>query len=318
MTKLSIFTPAHITNDFFKWCILSVTNQSYRNWEWIILDNSPNYGIENFLRNVLWENFTPLEIIELNKKIKVYKDVTGSKNIGQLKDIAARLCTGELLIEQDCDDVMMSFALASFAQATKHIERAQFFFSDYIPVKVFYNEKDEMGFLNMNNGHLHLDNCTVEFHKLYGKNLNLNVNVFGSQAITKDFILTNQIVPCNLRAWRREFFNQIGGFNPEVKLWEDYDIVLRSYLEIFKNPENISNSRICRISHPCYLYFLHDKNSTNEEVSNKLRSEIVESFRPQIENLFERIKEEIGIETLPIHRFIPTHPPEAKNFTLLS
>jgi len=117
----SIFTPTYKTGEKIKRTYESVKNQTYGNWEWIILDDSPD--------NETWDIIT--ELAKQDYRIKPFKlnPITGG-NVGLAKNRAASLCEGTWLVELDHDDALISTCLEDCYKASLKYPDAGFMYTD--------------------------------------------------------------------------------------------------------------------------------------------------------------------------------------------
>ena len=254
---ISIFTPVHqvhgIHGFFFKLCIDSICNQRIKdgvNWEWIILDNNTDLStnIENWITEYVKETQGEWVATELLQKIKVYKHIGNCRNIGHLKDIAARLCTGDIVVEHDYDDILKENAVIAVADSGNKNENCDFFYSDWINLQWKEGKIPEIE--GTRDGIWVIDKEKISIDEICKENL---VNVFGIEKIDY-WVLKKRTIPLHLRAWRREFFGRIGGYDGRLEIMDDYDIMIRSLLD----------GKCCRISMPCVIVNYYGKNTTDK------------------------------------------------------
>ena len=94
----SIFTTCYKSYDKIKRAYSGLVTQSLTDWEWVILDDSPEDEHFDFLR----------EFCKKDKRIRLYKRDCNSGNIGNVKNEAVGLCRGKYLLELDHDDIILS------------------------------------------------------------------------------------------------------------------------------------------------------------------------------------------------------------------
>ena len=92
--KFSIITPSHKYQSYFNELYISITQQTYENWEWIVYLNG------EFKKNQLSK-----EILN-DDRVKIYTNYDGNTNIGYVKNKAFSLGTGDILVEVDHDDIL--------------------------------------------------------------------------------------------------------------------------------------------------------------------------------------------------------------------
>jgi hypothetical protein len=94
-------------------------------------------------------------------------------------------------------------------------------------------------------------------------------------------------VPNHFRAWDKEFYHSIGGHNRRLSIADDYELILRTFL----------NTRMVGIRKLLYLQFFHNSDSLNN-TQNSTRADIQRRVRT-ISNFYnKKIKErfeELGI-----------------------
>lgn len=100
---ISILLPFKNTQDFIEECIVSILNQTYANWELIIVDDGStdtSYNIVN-------------DFAKIDNRIMLLKN-TGSGIIDALR-FAFKHCNGELITRMDSDDIMLTNKLEVLA-----------------------------------------------------------------------------------------------------------------------------------------------------------------------------------------------------------
>ena len=100
-------------------CIRSVLNQSYRNFELILVDDHSS-----------WENVVPvLRKYEKDPQVRViYRSTNGHISVATNDGIA--IATGEFIVFMDCDDVIHRDALCEFAAKLNENRELDFIYSD--------------------------------------------------------------------------------------------------------------------------------------------------------------------------------------------
>lgn len=287
MTKVSIFTPVHKVHKFFDKCIDSVCKQSYTDWEWIILDNSDNTNtdISEYVFDYIKTHYGELSYEWFKKRIFVYKSIiVENKNIGFLKNVCSRMCTGDILVELDYDDCLDKFALEYTVQGFESEEGFDFMYSDWINLQHF-EDKEPVS----RTGYFVLDKFIIE-----NEGKNLVVNVFGLQELNYD-LLSMKAVPLHIRCWRKQFFNLINGFDENLEIMDDFDIILKSLIY----------GKCGRISYPCCIVNYHGENTTDKytfEETHILSDKVWKKWENKIKTKFDNMYKN---NEIIIKRFIP-------------
>ena len=118
---VSVFTPAYKTGERILRPYHSLKRQQYRDWEWVILDDSDDD----------YATFRMLEdLAAKDHHITVHKMHRHSGVIGEVKNIAASLCKGDILVELDHDDELTENALSDVVEGFKQFPEAGFVYTD--------------------------------------------------------------------------------------------------------------------------------------------------------------------------------------------
>ena len=133
---LSIFTPTYITNERIFRTYESLVNQTYENWEWVVVDDSPSD------ENKTWEYLE--DIASQDYRVHIHKMTpTSGGNVGEVKHRAAMLCNGEWLFELDHDDWLISTCLEDVFKASKKHPDSGFIYTDVTEINKD-NHQDNM------------------------------------------------------------------------------------------------------------------------------------------------------------------------------
>jgi glycosyltransferase involved in cell wall biosynthesis len=232
---ITVFTPAYRTGEKIYRPFLSLKEQTYTNWEWIIVDDSDDDG----------RTFKMLsELAKKDHRIQVFKPWEHSGIIGKVKNWACSLGKGQILVELDHDDELTDYALYYVVKGFRQFPEADFLYTDCAEIyedgtNFTYREGWAFGYGSYNN---------VEYKgKLYKSGNAGNIN-----AKTIRHIIS---APNHIRAWRKSFYESIGGHNKELHVADDYEIVVRSFLK----------TRMIRVPKLCYIQYI---SNTAQQVRN--------------------------------------------------
>ena len=269
---ISVFTPTYQTGERIFRTYESLKAQTYQNWEWVVVDDSP------------FDDFRTFEFIKMlsdsDNRIKYYKITPNSGgNIGEVKHRAAMLCNGEWLVELDHDDVLMPTALEDILSASKQYPDTGFIYSDCCEL---YDDGEmrQYGYIG-DDWYAHPENRfnwgyaghTWETH--YGK----DYLVHHYQEINPKTIRFNIGMPNHLRAWRSDVYHKIGGHNRNVSVADDFELIVRTFLE----------TKFTHIKKMLYLQY-NNRNSTvdnNATDINRRARLIKDAYDLRIHNRIE-------------------------------
>lgn len=230
--KATIFTPVHTWNKTFLLELYeSLKNQTCKDFEWLILLNGGAVNIHSELRN-LFKDDDWIRIHETN--------VTG--RIGELKGLCCELASqdSDILIELDFDDFLTPNAVEEVLKAFSN-DSVHFVYSD--DVQFIGDYKD---------GKSNLFGSAYGWK--YGEFENHKYNI--SFPTTAEFLRRVESSPDHLRSFRRSSYNKIGGYNRNLKIGDDSELMMRFFIEY-------GESGFKKIDKVLYLYRVHSNNSSN-------------------------------------------------------
>jgi len=261
---VTIFTPAYRTGERIKRPFLSLKDQTYSNWEWIIVDDSEDEG----------KTFKMLcQLAKEDHRIQVFKPWEHSGVIGKLKNWACSLGKGRILVELDHDDALTDYALDTVVRGFKQFPEAGFLYTDC--AEIYENGTSHTYRRGWAFGYgSYVD---VEYKgKLYKSGSAGNLN-----AKTIRHIISS---PNHIRAWKKPFYESIGGHNRELHVADDYEILVRTFLR----------TRIVHVPMLCYLQYI-DPN-TAQQARNKDIHRHVRSIRAHYDRMIHKRLIELGCE----------------------
>lgn len=205
---VSVFTPTYNTGSLLFRAYQSLLAQTYSEWEWVVLDDSSEPETWALL----------LGIAADDPRVSIHRG-TRSGVIGELKAKLCGLCRGDVLAELDHDDELTPTALAMTVEALRAHPDSGFAYTDWC--EVF----EDGG------------NASYPAGWAFGYGEEVSEEYRGRVVLTKrtppiNALTARHIVsaPNHLRAWRRDFYHQIGGHNRLLHVADDYELCVRSFL----------------------------------------------------------------------------------------
>ncbi len=258
---VTVFTSAFNTGERIFRPFNSLQEQTYSNWEWIIVDDSDDGG----------QTFGILrKLAKRDHRIQVFKPWEHSGMIGRMKNWACSLGRGQFLVELDHDDALTDYALDYVVKGFQQFPEAGFLYTDCAEIygdgtSFTYRQGWALGYGSYTD---------VEYRgKIYKSGSGGNIN-----AKTIRHIVSS---PNHIRAWKKSFYESIGGHNRELHVADDYELVIRTFLK----------TRIVRIPRLCYLQYI--SNSAQEKRSKDIQRH-VRSIRTHYDRLIHDRFFELG------------------------
>jgi|TARA_B110000902_G_scaffold206188_1_gene234891 glycosyltransferase involved in cell wall biosynthesis len=266
---ISFFTPIYNTGQKLWNTYASVRDQTYSNWEWVIVNDSTDGGKTLKIAE---------EIQKLDPRVKVYdfREKSGGC-IGESKYRCCALAKGYILAELDHDDLLVKTCAEDLYKASHAHPECGFFYGDTAEVnEEWVNNKYEAGFAL---GYGNYRDEEYEGRMLAPAN---------QQNINPKTIRHIVGVPNHIRAWRRSTYFEIGGHNRSLTIADDFELVIRSFLK----------SKICRIPKLSYIQFLYN-NAGGRNTHDLSRADIQRRVRTIASYYNEQINArflELGLE----------------------
>jgi glycosyltransferase involved in cell wall biosynthesis len=261
---VTVFTPAYRIGEKIYRPFQSLREQTYANWEWIVVDDSDDHGTTFGILD---------KLAKKDHRVQVFKPWKHSGIIGQLKRWACSLGKGQILVELDHDDELTDYALECVVKAFRQHPEAGFLYTDCAEVyengaNITYREGWAWGYGSYTD--------VVYRGKLYK-----SANACNMNAKTIRHIIST---PNHIRAWRRSFYESIGGHNRELHVADDYEIMVRSFLK----------TRMVRVPKLCYIQYIGGNTAQRERNMDIHRH--VRSIRVHYDRMIHERLLELGCE----------------------
>lgn len=275
--KIAVVTPTHDTRYLLE-AFESLKLQTYTNWEWFIMVNHPTGAPEELERmrvevSLLLEPYDGPRI-----KIHLFADAMAlapGQGVGMRKSAAFRAAIEtvdpDVLVELDHDDLLVPSALEKVAKAFREDPEVDFVYSD---TAYFEPEGKPQGTPSYLRPQIRRDweKNGFEFYEA-------NIEGFrpGKYVCVRAFepspvsFATVYWAPDHVRAWRRDFYQRVGGHNPGMEFCDDHDLLCKTFVEARK---------IEHLKEPLYLY-RHSTTNTWESKTKRIRE-----LTYQVENRF--------------------------------
>ena len=234
----SIIIPFHKNSNFIFESINSCYEQTFKDFEIILVPNGPILQDKSF-------------IDQLSKmdKVKMFPCEYADGKVGPLKKWGFERAIGEYLIELDFDDLLVPDCLEKLKVEIDK-DQPDFLFSNFCQVNLAGETS------NLWSSYY---GWTYRDYNYKGKMLKEVINPeFIPQNISRIWFNANHV-----RVWKTSFYKEIGGHDPTMRISDDHDLVLRSYLK-----------GKCRWIDDClYIYRVHQDNTTwllNKEIQDTM------------------------------------------------
>jgi glycosyltransferase involved in cell wall biosynthesis len=196
---VSVFTPSH-QPVYLSEAFASLRRQTFTDWEWIVLLN----------QGARWSPPHP------DPRVRVVTD-DRTTGVGQAKQRACAEAQGELLVELDHDDLLASHALEAIVKARADHPTAALYYSHCAQIEED-GSRDNTRF-NVGAGWIYKE-VTID-----GRDLQYPVSL----APTPHNVSYIWFAPNHVRAFPRDAYTAVGGYDPQRKVLDDQDLMCRLY-----------------------------------------------------------------------------------------
>ena len=273
----SIFTTCYNSYEKIMRAYNSLKDQIFKDWEWIILDDSPDDEHFKFLKTNL----------EKDKRIRLYKRSSNSGNIGNVKNEAVSLSRGKYLLELDHDDEILPSTLLDAVNIFEKYTEIGFIYTDFI--NIYENGN------NFNYGNFYGLGYGGYYNQKYK-----NKWVYVSSTPNINNITLSHIVgvPNHPRIWRKDSLIEIGNYSEFLPIADDYQLLLRT----------ASHLKIAKIHKFSYIQYMNNNNNNFSLIRNgEINRLCPYHIKPQaydMYNINEKMKE---LDAYEDEKFIRNH-----------
>lgn len=238
---VSVFTPTYKSGKRIRRPLESLLSQTYADWEWILVDDSDDEG----------KTFSEMSALaEKDGRIRVYKESRRSGRIGTVKRTACGLARGKYLVELDHDDELTGDALARVVGA--------------------FEKRPEAGFAYTDCAECFEDGSPVAYPPGWGMGYGsyrdetvggVTYKVVNSPNVNPKTVRHIVAMPNHVRAWRKSFYDSIGGHRDMMHVADDYELMVRTFLR----------TRMVRIPHLCYVQYRNEQGNASVGAGSRNR-----------------------------------------------
>lgn len=233
----SVFTPAYNSYHKIERAYKSLLNQTFKDWEFIVIDDSPDDNHFNFLRK-LFSN---------DSRVRLFRKSENNGNIGNLKNEAVSLCRGKYLLEFDHDDEILPFVLQDSVNCFDSNPNIGFIYMDCI---CLYENGD-----NFSYG----DFICKGYGSYYCQKYNDKwVHVYNTPNINNITLSHLVCCPNHPRIWRKSELINAGNYCELLPICDDYEILIRTAL----------NTKIAKIHKLGYIQYMNNNNNNFSIIRN--------------------------------------------------
>lgn len=197
--RFSVFTPSHRPR-FLDECLTALQAQTCPDWEWIVLLNG----------GARWRPERPDERV----RVEIADDVHG---VGASKRKACELARGEILVELDHDDLPAKACLAELGEAFDSHPEAVLVYSNTAQI----TEDGKRDDTRFNEAH----GWQYEEVRVDGRTL----LAAKSLAPTPHNVSYIWYAPNHVRAFRKESYEKVGGYDAARTVLDDQDLMCRLF-----------------------------------------------------------------------------------------
>lgn len=233
----SIFTTTFNSFDKILRAFKSIQSQTLTNWEWVIIDDSPDDKNFQYLKKQLLSD----------SRVRIYRRFENNGYIGNVKNEAVSLCRGQYVLELDHDDEVLPFVLQESVDIFIKNHDVGFIYMDFINI---YENGDNFWYGN---------NICKGYGSYYCQKYNNKwVYVYITPNINNITLSHLVCCPNHPRIWRKNLLLSIGNYCEYLPICDDYEIILRTAL----------NTKIAKIHKFGYVQYMNNENNNFSLIRN--------------------------------------------------
>jgi glycosyltransferase involved in cell wall biosynthesis len=262
---VSVFTPTYRTGERALRPFQSLLDQTYRNWEWVVYDDSPEDDTFDYLRR----------FADIEPRVRLFRSDRQCGRIGEVKRRCCGLARGSIYVELDHDDELTDHCLSSLVEAFRTFPDSGFAYTDC-------SEPYEEGGFNWYGETFAFEYGTYREELYRGEN-HLVQNYPSVNAKTVRHIVG---MPNHARAWRADLYHSIGGHGSEIHVVDDYELCLRTFLA----------TRMVHVQRHGYRQYLSRSGGNTQIRRNKEIQRLVRLFQRRYEAQIHARFLELGVD----------------------
>ena len=234
----SLFTTCYNSYDKIDRAYKSILAQTFRDWEWVILDDSPDDKHFSFLRKKFL----------LDKRVRLFKRSHNSGNIGNVKNEAVSLCRGAYVLEMDHDDEILPEVLADAVRTFQENPDVGFVYMDFINVYENFKNFWYGDFICKGYGGYYMQKYNNKWVEVY---ITPNVN-----NVTLSHIVC---LPNHPRIWRKETILKLGNYSEFLPICDDQELLMHTAL----------HTKMAKLPKLGYVQYMNDNNNNFSLLRNR-------------------------------------------------
>lgn len=259
----SLFTTTYNSYDKIFRCYNSLKNQKLLDWEWVIVEDSPDDKHFFFLR----------DIVKNDHRVRLYKRSENSGNIGNVKNEAVSLTRGKYVLELDHDDEIVDTCLSDSASYFDANPDVGFIYMDFINI---YEDGSNFWYS---------DFICAGYGGYYSQKYNGKwVYVYMTPNINNITLSHLTLCPNHPRIWRKDILLESGNYCEFLPICDDFEILIRTAL----------NTKMARIHKLGYIQYMNKSNNNfslirNSEI-NRIGPQFISTIFHQNLQINEKMK----------------------------
>lgn len=246
----------------------SLREQTFGRFEWIILANGPVTDAE------IEAKTSPVAA-----KVKIIRAPEGTPpNVGAVKKLAFDAASCELIVEADHDDALAPNCLERVWKEWQRTQ-ADFLYSDMCVI-----EGDDFADHGVESWP-----SVCQPHLYTTRVAGVERTVCKVVPLSPHFFFACSMAgPCHVRAWRKSFYQKVGGHRTDFTISDDYELITRCYIE---------GAKFHHIEECLYLYRVFPENTshTRDKGKEESRTEFGSYYKPMLAPVLRRHAREKGL-----------------------
>jgi glycosyltransferase involved in cell wall biosynthesis len=234
----SLFTSSYNSGEKIFRVYNSLLKQTLMDWEWVILDDSPDDNNFDFLR----KNFIN------DERIRLYRRSKNNGSIGNVKNETIGLCRGKYVLEMDHDDVLMPDVLKDSAEIFENNLDVGFIYWDC--ASIYEDGKNQWfgDFICKGYGSYYSEKLDDGQWRLVYITPNIN-----------NITMTHLVCcPNHPRIWRRTTLLEMGSYSEYLPICDDYEIIIKSSI----------STKIAKMHRIGYIQYMNNSNNNFSLIRN--------------------------------------------------